>query len=522
MQNSKIPKSLQPFNCKFVFVGVLWGVFFCNSTVFARPGSIVSSLMFHSQKVRLGSPASDLLSRSTSANLSYNIANSDKYTQRKHIQDTSKYSSLQDFLKKGKFNSHSRFFSMITNNAAGYTDYYANAFASGIEYNSAVYKNLLFQTSAYAIMDLGSSDFTKLDSLSNQPNRYEIGLFDVANPGLSGMLIRLEDLNLKYSLAKKGFQAVFGKQLLKTPFINPQDGRMRPTMAQGLMVNNKFKSNIELVFGAINKISPRSTMKWYDVGNSMGLYASGVNPNGSKSNYVGNLPQTAIFLVSINKKSFDRMWEIWVQSVPQIFQTYFAKCERIPKQGWVYGIQTIYQHALKFGGNQNPLKTYFPENNQSLVFSGRIGYAVKQQQVFNLNATRITAKGRYLMPREWGRDPFYTFMPRERNEGYGDVWALTVNYTLSNKSKPMGIDFGLGRFQLPSPSSSALNKYAFPSYYQANINGRYQFQNGLFKGLSTQLLVVGKKAIANQTLIPKYEFNKVNLLHINLILSYSF
>jgi hypothetical protein len=31
------------------------------------------------------------------------------------------------------------------------------------------------------------------------------------------------------------------------------------------------------------------------------------------------------------------------------------------------------------------------------------------------------------MPREWGRDPFY-FMPRERNEGYGDVNAIMTKY----------------------------------------------------------------------------------------------
>ena len=31
----------------------------------------------------------------------------------------------------------------------------------------------------------------------------------------------------------------------------------------------------------------------------------------------------------------------------------------------------------------------------------------------------------FLMPREWGREPFYTFLPRERNEGLGGVNAWT-------------------------------------------------------------------------------------------------
>jgi hypothetical protein len=37
------------------------------------------------------------------------------------------------------------------------------------------------------------------------------------------------------------------------------------------------------------------------------------------------------------------------------------------------------------------------------------------------------------MPREWGRDPFYTFMPRERNEGYGDVNADIDKYNKSSE-----------------------------------------------------------------------------------------
>ena len=49
-----------------------------------------------------------------------------------------------------------------------------------------------------------------------------------------------------------------------------------------------------------------------------------------------------------------------------------------------------------------------------------------------LNYNRITTHGRYLMPREWGRDPFFTFFPRERNEGLGDVHAIVgkLNYKI--------------------------------------------------------------------------------------------
>ena len=42
---------------------------------------------------------------------------------------------------------------------------------------------------------------------------------------------RLEDFYLKYS--HKKLVVTIGKQVIQTPFVNPQDGRMRPTGEQG-------------------------------------------------------------------------------------------------------------------------------------------------------------------------------------------------------------------------------------------------------------------------------------------------
>jgi hypothetical protein len=40
-----------------------------------------------------------------------------------------------------------------------------------------------------------------------------------------------------------------------------------------------------------------------------------------------------------------------------------------------------------------------------------------------LNYNRITSKGRCLILYVWGIDPFFTFLPDERNDGFGDACA---------------------------------------------------------------------------------------------------
>jgi len=55
---------------------------------------------------------------------------------------------------------------------------------------------------------------------------------------------------------------------------------------------------------------------------------------------------------------------------------------------------------------------------QSFSFGGKIGW---QKNGSKCKLQSYHFNGRYLMQREWGKDPFFTFMPRERNERFGNV-----------------------------------------------------------------------------------------------------
>jgi hypothetical protein len=101
-----------------------------------------------------------------------------------------------------------------------------------------------------------------------------------------------------------------------------------------------------------------------------------------------------------------------------------------------------------------------------------------------------------------------------------------VNAFTAVLSKNMGFeglraDLSYGQFYLPEITNTALNKYGSPSYQQLNLDIRYSFQK-FFKGFDIQMLYVWKKTMDAKVYLPKFEINKVNLSHFNLILNYHF
>lgn len=140
---------------------------------------------------------------------------------------------------------------------------------------------------------------------------------------------------------------------------------------------------------------------------------------------------------------------------------------------------------------------------------------------YSVNYNRITKHGRYLFPREWGRDPFFTFMPRERNEGFADVHAVMIRAQFVSKKMRLKTGLGVGYFDLPDVKNASFNKYGMPDYAQVNWNVIYKFKKA-FEGLEGQILVAAKFKNAETYGNLRYEFNKVNRMITNIILNYHF
>ncbi len=428
-----------------------------------------------------------------------------------------------NLLKNGKFHAHVRSYFMSTDNEKSLTDYYAMAVGAGIGYESPVFHHFQFGLTGFFIFNVASSDLSALDPVTKTGSRYEVGLFDLTNPSNRNDLDRLEDLYVRYKFRKSKIE--FGRFELNTPFINRQDGRMRGTIEEGIWGEWNEWKYFKMEGGWIRRISPRSTVKWYDVADSYGVYPSGVNEFGTKSDYAGFTKSTGVGLIGLTmqpKTNFKI--QLWNQFAENVFNTSMVRSDYllpIAKEVKMHlGFMFVHQEALEDGGNPNPAHAYFGKNNYSNVYSAKLGILTNKLDL-SINFTHISEEGQFLMPREWGREPFYTFMPRERSEGFAGVnaWNMRIAYQVFENRLKSGLSYGW--IELPSVKNFAQNKYGLPSYHQLNWDLNYSFDH-YFTGLSMQLLVVYKKQMDTLELQPKFTFNKVNMLHFNWVVDYSF
>ena len=333
----------------------------------------------------------------------------------------------------------------------------------------------------------------------------------------------MEDLYVRYKYHNSKIEV--GRFAPNTPFINRQDGRMRGTIEEGIWGEWNEWKGFKIEGGWIRRISPRSTVKWYDVEDSYGIYPSGVNELGTKSDYAGFTKSTGVGLIGLTiQPKTNLKIQLWNQFAQNVFNTSMIRADYLmPFSKEVklqYGFMFIHQEALENGGNSNPAHAYFGKDNYSNVYSAKIGILTKKLD-FSLNFTHISDEGQFLMPREWGREPFYTFMPRERNEGFSQVNALNTRLAYQFLDGQLKTGLSYGWIKLPSVNNFAQNKYGLPSYHQINWDLNYSFVHYL-KGLSMQLLVVYKKQMDTLELQPKYTFNKVNMYHFNWVVDYAF
>lgn len=425
----------------------------------------------------------------------------------------------------GTFEGHLRTFFMSTANEDEYPDYYALAMGGGLGYYSPIIKNLQVGMSGFIIYNMASSH------LGPEPpftNRYEIGLFDVSDPDNHDDLDRLEDLYVRYYISEENHSFVqVGKFHLKTPLINLQDGRMRPNLQEGVWTEINEWEKLKLKAGWLWKTSPRSTIHWYNAGESIGVYPMGRAINGSKAAYAGFVETPGVAIVNTGYSPSRQVnVQVWNYYVPELLNMLVPKIEWKKKNQhiqWSAALQYFWQHSL-YNDTLSIEKQYIGKDMQSHSFSGRVSRSnVKSGDDWSLNYTRITRHGRFLFPREWGVESFYTFMHRERLEGAGDVHAaMAQGTTYLDKTKQFSLVAAAGVTWMPTVSDAELNKYALSSYYQANLRARYAF-SGFWKGLQADLLYTYKGALSRQAEVtPATHHNKIKMHHVSVVLDYYF
>ena len=430
--------------------------------------------------------------------------------------DSARFASLNQYFAASTYSFHSRSYFMGTANRGLLKDDFTLAQGGDLGIQTPWLHGLRFNLSGYFIYNLASSDLARPDSISGGFNRYEAGQYDLANRGTTRGLERVEQLNAEFQ--RRGFHAQLGRFQRETPFFNAQDGRMRPTLEEGLWLRQSL-GGWTLRGASVWSISPRSTVDWYPVAQSVGIYSRGVRADGSPGAYILSDADQALYVAGAQGPLAKNLTlEAWTMAFPNVMHSHTAQFE-YRLGGAKFRLMGLAQGRLGTGGNAQEVLTYIPEGHQAYAVSSNASLPLPRKRYAALSYTRITGHGQYLMPREWGRDPFYTFMSRERNEGLGDVHAAAL--MIGSIRKRGSHEINVGFYDLPEPGNYRLNKYGMPSYWQVNVAGRMRPQKA-FDGLTLRYLVMYKGALGPHNLSLAQQYNKIGVWHLSLSADYAF
>jgi hypothetical protein len=366
--------------------------------------------------------------------------------------------------------------------------------------------------------NVASSDIWNPDPITGQPNRYETGLFDLLDTR-DRFFGKLETFSLEYSNENLGVKV--GRMGINTDWINAQDGRLSPTAVEG--ISAWFVPNQQWRFSVwgIGRMSIRGSSDWLSIGKTVGIYPLGRAVSGKPAQYFGNTSSDWVGIWEVSRKIGSDAKINFSNTIAQnLYSTYMLSMEKNLKveQGIViFGFQSGFQHGIGEGGNENAELKYKEPEDRNYSLSGRIGWK-NSTWTTHLNYTRVGGKGRWLNPREWGKDAWYTFVPRERNEGFQSVGALMAYGEYRFKKAQISIYGQIGIHWLPDTEDAAANKYNFPSYRHLNLGVKYQPKK--IKNLDLHLLLVNKEALGKVSLTQVQVYNKVEMLHFNGIINW--
>jgi hypothetical protein len=426
-----------------------------------------------------------------------------------------------DKLKTGHFEFHLRSFYMHTENQPGLLDYSTWGSGAGLGYFSPRWKGFGVGFSGFFVFRHFEHNLTIKDPATGLGNRYELSLYDVHHPENYHDMDRLEEFYVSYE--KEKFSTWFGRHHFESPLLNASDNRMRPNLFSGLSVDYR-PGKVRLTGAWFTHLISRGSLEWLSVEESIGFYSTGRNPTGSEENYHHHLESKGIGVFGLEFDKEKIQMKSWTYLAEGIFATSFGEVTgNLPiSEGnrFLYGIQGFYQSAVGDGGNPDPAKAYTLPGEKTYGAGLRSGIHFGHSEL-TFNYLGISDSGRFLFPREWGREKFFVSMQRERFEGLGGVHALGVLFDQTFIHDKLKVSLGASHVQTPDIENIELNKYGLPNYYHFTGLIDYRF-SGFFKGLDLQLLIAHKKEDSDREIPLEYVINRVNMTNLNLILDYRF
>ncbi|WP_224484382.1 hypothetical protein [Robertkochia aurantiaca] len=307
-------------------------------------------------------------------------------------------------------------------------------------------------------------------------------------------------------------------EIQNTPLLNESDERMKPFAFNGSWLYWQPAVEHRLNAAWINRVSPRSTVEWYDFNEAIGLENNGYLPNGDPAEYNEKTGSNGIALLnySYSIDAFSLEFHEWY--LDRIMNTVWLQAV-FEKNNWFGGLQYLYQWPLEQQRDLPEPDRYVQPGENGQVISVNAGMSDRGYAV-SLSFSHAFDSGRFLFPRELGRDRVFTSVPRSRLEGFGDVDVLTLRgdiYPGRVRNLNLGLDFT--RVFGAEADNFVFNKYGKDEYYQVNSRLHYDFQ-GFLKNLELDLLYVYKWNVNEVS--PDVIFNRSNFHQVNLVTNFNF
>ncbi len=393
---------------------------------------------------------------------------------------------------KGDLSGQWRNYYMNTFNKGELKDFTALATGGHLKYSYEFTRNLSVTGAVYASVNTGLQDLQIPDPATGKLSRYEEGLFNRLDLDQKFLFVAGE-LFARYRL--KAHELKLGRMKLISPLINPQDGRMIPTFVQGFQYSLRPSKNGLFEAGIFNEIAPRSTGGFYNIGESIGTYATGRNWSGEPAEYAGNTISDFLITAHANFRLIDKVnIDLWNYYAENIFNTSYLHPTWTIDEKLSLELEWLHQEQVDNGGNSLEELRYFREKSSD-VLGARVSYKFPKASL-SLSYDRILPHGQFIFPREWGREFLFSFQKRERSEGTADNHALVVYYQqvfpIAVLQTEIRSILSVGHQWKPSVLNARLNKYAMPDYTQVNLDLFLDLKK--WKQLKPEILLVGKFA----------------------------
>ena len=432
--------------------------------------------------------------------------------------------SIKDFLKAGKIEGHFRNSFMATFNQGSLKDYWTNASGGSIKYHSPLWHGIEFGLKGSFTYQTLSSDLLDKDPLVQKGAKWESELYDVLRPGEYKDLSLLEELYLKLNMSNS--YLTFGKIDINTgPLLLRRDGRMKPFLYRGFWSEINEWEKHKLVLGWINGVSPRGINQWFNLAEAIGINNNGFLPNGEKAEYRNQHQSKGIAALGYQyhqQNGFQlQVWQYWFHQLHHL-----TWVEGVYQQDtWSFGLQLAHQRAAKFQAELDFENRYMQPEERPLVMSTQATWKPSGQSLqLSWIYLHVFGEGRFLFPRELGREGFYASQARSWIDGFGKSSVYMTRIKWNPKSEALqglSLDSRISYTQTSGLGNWALNKYNIPNFFQVTLLLDYHFKNTL-EGMHLRALYIGKWSAHPEETDPNILFYRTNLDHFNLIFNLDF